>query len=116
MAPCAVRKELAACDEGSRRVLSATEAPRELAEAVEEDMKEMERELGATEAERKLGSYLSHSRSNYSPSYSHSHSHNYYYNDFWSRTERYCTWYTDSCFDFCDWYPTKCGEFYERFP
>lgn len=74
------------------------EAPRELAEAVDEDVKEMKRELGA---QRKLHS---------------SYNHNNYHNDFWSRTERYCNWYPDSCFDFCDWYPSYCDEFCVRFP
>lgn len=66
----------------------------------------MERELGATESERKLHSYYTHT----------SYSHNYYYDDFWSRTERYCAWYPTSCYDFCDWYPYYCDEFCTRYP
>ena len=118
LAPCAVSDQPAACAEESHRMLSAEtagEAPRELSEAVDEDIKEMERELGATEAERKLHSYNSHAYS-HSHSNSYSHSHNHYYNDFWSRTARYCAWYTDKCFNFCDWYPANCDEFCVRYP
>lgn len=120
LAPCAVRDEPTACeaddDSALRRVLSAEapagEAPRELAEAVEEDMKEMKRELGDTVADRKLHSYYTQSHSN-----SHYNQHDsYYYNDFWSRTARYCAWYSDSCYDYCDWYPDYCDEFCVRFP
>ena len=53
-----------------------SEAPRELSEAVDEDIKEMKRELGAShEAQRKT-------HSSYNHNYHSSYNHNYYHNDF----------------------------------
>lgn len=48
----------------------------------------------------------------------------YYYDDFntiyrssyWDRTERYCNYYSGSCYSYCDWYPSYCSEFCYWFP
>ena len=63
---------------------SPGDAPRELQEAIEEDLSTRE---------------LSHSNYNYNYS---SYYHNY---DPWANTKKYCEWYPSSCYKYCDWYP-----------